>query len=77
MKMIRIIVAIGVTTAMIYFYPSLHSMMDTLNAMATSMCPGMPTFDSTFLGILPIIALGAIIWWGITYAIGKISEDSF
>jgi len=71
MTVIRVVTAIGVTAGLIYLYPVMHDLMSILTDMATSMFPGLTAMDTTFLAVAPMIALGAIIWGGITYAIGK------
>lgn len=74
---IRIASAIIITFAMIYFWPYMHTIINTLTGLATTLFPGLDTLNTTFLTVAPAIVLGSIIWWGISYAVGKMeSKDS-
>jgi len=72
MKVVRIATAIGITVALILFYPYYHTMLDTVIDLAVAMFPGMTTMDSVFIHSMPIVVLGFIIWFGVQYAIGKL-----
>lgn len=76
--LVRVVVAGLVTVCFFLFFPSLNSIITYLETAATAILGSLTTTETTMFRAAPYFILGAIVFWGVYYAMGKVggSGDS-